>query len=33
MDVEVLLGFVVDVDLKLGDLVLCFGDYYEVVCG
>lgn len=33
MDVEVFLGLVVDINLKLGDFILCFGDYYEVVCG
>ena len=31
MDVEVLLGLVVDVNFELGDFVLSSGDYYEVV--
>lgn len=33
MSVEVFLGFVVDIDLELGDFVLGLGDYNEVVCG
>ena len=33
MGVEILLGLVVDMNLKLGDFVLCFGDDYEVVGG
>ena len=33
MNVEVFLGFVVNVDLELGDFVLRFGDYYEIVDG
>lgn len=31
MDVEALLGFVVDIDLELGDFVLRFGNYYEII--
>ena len=31
MNVEVFLGFVVNKDLELGDSVLRFGDYYEIV--
>ena len=33
MSVEVLLGFVIDINFELGDLILGFRDYYKVVYG
>ena len=33
MSVEVLLGFVIDINFELGDLILGFRDCYKVVYG
>lgn len=33
VSVEVLLGFVIDINFELGDLILGFRDYYKVVYG
>ena len=33
MSIEVLLGFVIDINFELGDLILGFRDYYKVVYG
>lgn len=33
VSIEVLLGFVIDINFELGDLILGFRDYYKVVYG